>query len=95
MISFDIPYPPNYGGVVDVFYKLKALSQCGVKIILHCFEYGRSHSEKLNELCAEVNYYPRKTQRGVVFGKSSARVSSKWEGRYIRIDPVEPGNRKV
>ncbi len=26
IISFDIPYPPNYGGVIDVFYKLKALA---------------------------------------------------------------------
>ena len=41
IISFDVPYPPDYGGAIDVFYKLKALNQEGVKIHLHCFEYGR------------------------------------------------------
>ena len=46
IVSFDIPYPPNYGGVIDVYYKLKALHRKGVKIILHCFEYpGRARSE--------------------------------------------------
>ena len=51
IISFDIPYPPDYGGVVDVFYKIKALSLLGIKIHLHCFEYGRKHAAVLNELC--------------------------------------------
>jgi len=60
IVSFDIPYPPNYGGVIDVWYKLKFLHLKGVKIILHCYEYpGRDRSEKLNELCEQVYYYPR------------------------------------
>jgi hypothetical protein len=60
IIAFDIPYPPNYGGVIDVWYKLKFLHKKGVKIILHCYEYpGRDRSEKLNELCERVYYYPR------------------------------------
>ena len=37
IVAFDIPYPPNYGGVIDVWYKLKALHAKGIKIILHCF----------------------------------------------------------
>ena len=60
IIAFDIPDPPNYGGVIDVFYKLKALHKKGIKIILHCFEYpGRERSPKLNEFCERVYYYPR------------------------------------
>ncbi|MEZ5082686.1 MAG: glycosyltransferase family 1 protein [Bacteroidales bacterium] len=60
IIAFDIPYPPNYGGVIDVFYKLKTLHKKGVKIILHCFEYpGRDRAPKLNEFCESVYYYPR------------------------------------
>ena len=27
IITFDIPYPANYGGVIDVFYKIKALKE--------------------------------------------------------------------
>lgn len=37
IICFDNPYPPVYGGVIDVFYKIKALHELGVKIDLHCF----------------------------------------------------------
>ena len=61
IISFDVPYPPNYGGVIDVFYKLKALHKAGVKIHLHCFEYGRGVKKELEEFCVSVHYYPRKT----------------------------------
>lgn len=62
IVSFDIPYPPNYGGVIDVFYKIKTLHNAGVKIHLHCTEYpGREPSEVLNQYCESVDYYRRKT----------------------------------
>lgn len=60
IVSFDVPFPANYGGVIDVFYKLKQLHKLGIKIILHCFEYGRGKQEELNKYCAEVHYYKRK-----------------------------------
>ena len=60
IVSFDIPYPADYGGVIDIYYKLKALSQTGVRIILHCFQYGRTHSKELEDLCFKVYYYDRK-----------------------------------
>lgn len=60
IVSFDIPYPANYGGVIDVFYKLKALHEKGIKINLHCYEYpGRDRTNELNKYCETVNYYPR------------------------------------
>ncbi len=59
IISFNIPYPPDYGGVMDVFYKIKALFDLGIKINLHCFEYGRKEAEVLNQLCDNVYYYKR------------------------------------
>ncbi|MEI6864680.1 hypothetical protein [Flavicella sp.] len=60
LVSFDVPYPPNYGGVIDVFYKIKHLYQLGVKIILHCYQYGRPQRRELDKYCIEVHYYPRK-----------------------------------
>ncbi|MEI6885044.1 MAG: glycosyltransferase family 1 protein [Bacteroidota bacterium] len=60
IIAFDIPYPPDYGGVIDVYYKVKSLSEAGVNIHLHCFEYNRKPEKKLEDLCFSVNYYPRK-----------------------------------
>ena len=60
IIAFDVPYPANYGGVIDVFYRVKALSEAGIKVHLHCFEYGRGEQEILNR-CHEVRYYKRDT----------------------------------
>src|ERR1035438_1105799 len=60
VVSFDVPYPPSYGGVIDVYFKLKALSEAGVKIHLHCFEYGRAIADELGRICESVNYYKRK-----------------------------------
>jgi len=60
IIAFDIPFPANYGGVIDVFYKLEAIHKKGIKIILHAFEYpGRERSKELDKICHEVYYYPR------------------------------------
>jgi hypothetical protein len=61
IVSFSIPFPANYGGVIDVFYKLKALHKAGIKIHLHCYQYDRPEAEELNLYCETVNYYPRKT----------------------------------
>ena len=61
IVALDVPWPADYGGVVDLFYKLKALHQLGVKIHLHCFtQPGREPQDELNKYCVSVNYYPRK-----------------------------------
>lgn len=60
VVSFNIPYPADYGGVIDIYYKIKALSEAGVRVILHCFQYGRQHSKELEHLCFKVFYYERK-----------------------------------
>jgi hypothetical protein len=60
IVSWDIPFPADYGGVIDVFYTIKNLQQAGVKIILHCFQYGqRNQQEDLLQFCEVVYYYPR------------------------------------
>lgn len=61
IVAMDVPFPPDYGGVIDVFYKVKALSELGIRIHLHCFQYGRPSSDALLEYCEKVYYYPRKT----------------------------------
>jgi hypothetical protein len=61
IVSFDIPFPANYGGVIDVYYKLKALHRAGVKIRLHCYEYQRKKASELEIFCESVRYYPRNT----------------------------------
>jgi hypothetical protein len=61
IVSLDVPWPADYGGVVDLFYKLKYLQQQGVKIYLHCFTNGRPPQQELNEYCESVSYYQRKS----------------------------------
>lgn len=77
IISFDIPFPANYGGVIDVFYKIKQLHAKGVKIYLHCFEYGRAHSKELEALCEKVYYYKRKTGIMNIFSLLPYNVKSR------------------
>lgn len=69
IVAFDVPYPPNYGGVVDIYYKIKALSACGVDIVLHAYQYGREAQTELHRYCKQIIYYKRKTFRNPFYGK--------------------------
>lgn len=69
IVSFDVPFPPNYGGAVDVFYKIKSLHKLGVKIHLHCFEYGRGKQKELNKYCQSVKYYKRDKNKAKLLSK--------------------------
>ena len=60
IVCLDVPYPTDYGGVYDLFFKIKALHAIGIRIHLHCFEYGRGHQDELDKYCQSVNYYKRK-----------------------------------
>ena len=62
IISFDNPFPPSYGGAIDVYYRVKALAEQGVNIDLHCFYKDTLRpSGPLEQLCEHVYFYPRKT----------------------------------
>ncbi len=62
IITHDVPYPADFGGVIDLFYKIKTLHELGIKIHLHCFTGKRTQQEELNKYCVSVKYYPRKTK---------------------------------
>jgi len=59
IVCLDVPYPVDYGGVFDLFHKIRLLHAAGIRIHLHCFEYGRGHQPVLDNYCVEVNYYTR------------------------------------
>jgi len=59
IIAFTVPYPADYGGVFDLFYKLIALKEEGVLIHLHCFDYNIGQQAELNKYCYSVDYYSR------------------------------------
>jgi hypothetical protein len=77
IISFNIPYPPDYGGVIDVYFKIKSLHEAGVRIILHNYQYGREIAEKLHEFCEAVYYYPRKKSPEYFFRKQPYIVATR------------------
>ena len=60
VISFDVPYPYDYGGVIDVYHRCKALKESGYHVHLHCFEYGRGERKELLDVADIVDYYKRK-----------------------------------
>lgn len=66
VVSFQVPFPPDYGGAIDVFYRLKALKESGYKVLLHTFVYERNRntdaaSHQLDAVVEKVFYYERNT----------------------------------
>ncbi|MFI5164456.1 MAG: glycosyltransferase [Bacteroidia bacterium] len=84
IISFDVPYPPDYGGVIDIYYKLKAIHEEGVKIQLHCFEYGRGKKTELEKYCEKVFYYRRKASKHLLFNSLPYIVSSRSSEELVK-----------
>lgn len=70
IVAFDVPYPADYGGVIDIFHKLRWLHQMGIQITLHCFRYGRKEAPELNKLCKKVYYYPRSRYKNPFIGNT-------------------------
>ena len=65
IITHDVPWPADFGGVVDIFYKIKTLHQNGVKVHLHCFVNKRHPQKELNKYCEAVFYYQR--QKNILY----------------------------
>jgi hypothetical protein len=84
IISFDVPWPADYGGVIDVFYQIKALHRAGVKVHLHCFQYGRDEAPELEEYCESVHYYPRKTGWLANLSKTPYIIKSRRSNALVR-----------
>lgn len=61
IVCLDAPAPPDYGGAIDMFFKVQALAESGRQIELHYFQYkaGRGHAG-LEACCASIHTYTRK-----------------------------------
>lgn len=79
IISFDNPFPANYGGVIDVFYKVKALHSLGYEIYLHCFYDERSTvAPELKAITKEVYLYPKNRRFTFLFSAFPFGVISRY-----------------
>jgi len=61
IVAFDNPYPPTYGGVIDVYYKLNALAKQGIKIHLHYYSNKNDIALDIKNICEEIFIYKRET----------------------------------
>jgi len=77
IVSFNVPYPADYGGVIDVYYKLKALAALGVRVHLHCYQYGRAASPELDKVCHKVYYYKRRIFKDPYFTREPYIVATR------------------
>lgn len=84
IISFDNPFPPTYGGVIDVFYKIKALHSIGVEVHLHCFvDEIPADFSVLKEHTASVFFYLRKNKFWSYFQSKPFSVHSRFSNELI------------
>lgn len=84
IISFDNPFPPNYGGVIDVFYKIKALHAIGFKIYLHCFYQDRNQiSPELKALTETIFLYKKNRNPLFLISKIPLPVISRFHKSLI------------
>lgn len=84
IISLDNPFPPDYGGMIDVFYKIKALHALGVKIHLHCYvKTIPSAFVELKAITEEVFFYKRKNKVVSFFKNSPFSVESRFAKKLI------------
>jgi hypothetical protein len=84
IVAFNVPFPPNYGGVIDIFYKVQHLATLGVGVHLHCFQYGRSHAAELEAICLSVTYYTRRLNPLRLFSNIPFIVTTRQNTNLLR-----------
>lgn len=85
IISFDNPFPPVYGGVIDVFYKIEALHKLGFEIYLHCFTDGKTKvSPELSSITKKVWLYRKNRNPLFLFSKIPFAVKSRFHPDLIK-----------
>jgi Glycosyl transferases group 1 len=64
IVCLDTPWPPDYGGAIDMMNRIIMLKKLGVSIHLHYFSYNeRGMPNELNQFCESIHVYKRKTGR--------------------------------
>jgi hypothetical protein len=85
LIAFDMPYPADYGGAIDIYFKIKSLSEAGISIKLHVFLYdGKKASSHLEGLCQQVFYYERKRFKNPFTGDLPYIVATRTDEELLK-----------
>lgn len=83
IVALDVPFPPNYGGAIDIFNRAKSLKNAGWKVTLHCFEYGRGREHNFSECADEIFYYPRRNWVLSLLSRQPYIVASRWNAQLL------------
>jgi hypothetical protein len=59
IVSPDVPTPADSDLLQDIYLKIKAFHEAGIKIHLHSFEFGKGSSSILEQYCHRIKYYRR------------------------------------
>ena len=80
IIALDNPCPPDYGGAIDIYYKILALAEAGADITLHVFHKqskARELDENIKSAVSEAYFYPRRMSPFKLFLTEPFIVSSR------------------
>lgn len=83
IVSLDVPFPPDYGAMIDVYYRCKALKEAGYSVILHCFEYGRGRNHAFDEVADACFYYDRPKSPFALFSSLPFIVKTRLNNQLI------------
>lgn len=94
VVSFQAPWPADYGGAIDVWYKLKALRTIGASVTLHAFAYGgRRIGPELRAAADEVFLYPRAPIIRSLLSPTPMIVKSRADRSLLdRLAAIPPGD---
>lgn len=77
IVSLENPFPPDYGGVMGIFNRIKSLHESGLEIHLHVFYHDREPRRELELYCTKVYYYRRDMRKSLLFSKLPFIVASR------------------
>src|SRR5690349_1591593 len=64
IVCLDTPFPPDYGGAIDMMNRIIQFHKAGTGIFLHYFSYNeRGTPNELNRYCEKIFVYERKEGR--------------------------------
>lgn len=91
IVCFQNPYPPVYGGVIDVYYKVKALHILGINVHFHCFIDERNPDlTALHSICEAVYVYPRKFKFFKLFSRYPFSVVTRYSKQlYKNLEAID------
>jgi len=84
LVTHNLPYPPDNGGLMDIYYKLKSFSECGMDVILHSFNYNNRTIKEINKYCKVVNLYERKFNPLLWFSLKPFIVNSRRSSKLLQ-----------